>query len=304
MFRKALTLLELIIVLAMVIFVLAAIYLAYIGLLKGFRKETGTVSSQIESIANLDVLRMDLQEAGFGIGSDCSCNCTGYVCNGDCLPVDYDLIKKGLVIRSTYNITNKKTRGWGIVDCRSGYRFLTGELPSTSVSLLFLDLATRKIEGNGTVGTCPSTGIYLVFPYDSSVTSGCINQFCNKIEYYLAPSTTAPSRCANGTLALMRRVGGQAVPILYCVADFKVRFKWSGALIDPSSLSSISYNDEKSNLQLVNVYLLVQDGERDPNFTFTGNTTIDGVNLSLSSVPDYKHYRWKLVKISVKPMNL
>ncbi len=304
MLRKALSLVELLVVLGMIVFVLSAVYVVYVKLFTGFRRESAIVTSQIETITNLDILRMDLQEAGFGIGSNCKCNCTDYVCNNDCLPIDFDKRKNALVVRSTYNLTNKKTRGWGIVDCTSNYTLLTGNLPS-GASLVFLALETREIMGNGTIGTCPSSGIFLVFPYDSSVASGCINQFCNKIEYYLSTSSTAPARCATGTLTLMRKVGRRAVPVFYCIADFKVRFRWNGALVDPSTLSNISYEQEKNNLQQVNVYLLVQEGKRDSNLVFIKNKiSVDGVDLDLSDVPDYQHYRWKVIKISVKPMNL
>jgi type IV pilus assembly protein PilW len=182
---------------------------------------------------------------------------------------------------------------------------LTGDLPS-GASLLFLTLGTKEIKGNGTIGTCPSSGMFLVFPYDSSVGNGCENQFCNLIEYYLYSSSSAPFHCADGTFTLGRKVGnGNPTPILYCVADFKVRFKWNGSLVDPSTLSNISYIDEKNNLRQVNVYLLVQEGKRDPEYKFSRNkVSVDGVDLNLSNVTDYQHYRWKVVKISVRPMNL
>ncbi|WP_456456108.1 hypothetical protein [Thermovibrio sp.] len=304
--KRGITLVEVIIATFISLLILAAIYIFYTSIYKNFRREESISASQTESILNTDIIRYEIQEAGYGIGSNCSCNCTGFICDGSCLPIDFDKVKKGLVIRSTYNLTNEKTQGWALVDCSSGsFDIKAGSLPSGTLGFVILNASTRKIvEGFASSKTCPSAGIFLLFPYDPNISGSCSNQYCNLIEYYLGNSSTAPSYCAPGTKTLFRKVGKKAYPILYCVADFQVRFNWAGSLVNPESLSKVSFSNEVNKLQGVNVYILVQEGKRDNNFYFSENTTIDGVDLSLSGVKDYVHYRWKIIKISQEPMNL
>ncbi len=304
--RKGISLVEAVITVFISFIILSAIYVVYTFVYKNFRREESISTSQIESILNTDIIRYELQEAGYGIGSNCSCNCTNFICNGDCLPVDFDKVKKGLAIRSTYSLTNEKTHGWALVDCSSGtFDTKAGSLPTGTLGFVVLDASTRKIvDGFANSKTCPSTGIFLIYPYDPTTSGSCSNQYCNLIEYYLGKSSTAPSYCAPGTKTLFRKIGKKSYPILYCVADFQVRFNWNGSLVNPESLSKVSFNEEVNNLQGVNVYILVQEGRRDNDFYFSENTTIDNVNLSLKNVKDYIHYRWKIIKISQKPMNL
>jgi len=52
--------------------------------------------------------------------------------------------------------------------------------------------------------------------------------------------------------------------------------------------------------------ILVQEGKLDRSYTFTGDVSIDNVDFSetLHRFPDWQHYRWKVIKISVKPTNI
>ena len=97
-------------------------------------------------------------------------------------------------------------------------------------------------------------------------------------------------------------------PMIDCVADFKVRYDWGNSTnVDPLSAPTIlSANSTlvRENLKLVHIYLLIREGKKDPNYVFTGSTTVDGVTLSLPSTPDAVHYHWRVVKLTVQPMNL
>ena len=110
--RKGLTLLELLLVVALSAIVLAGIYYIYSYLVKGYLKESRRATIQIESAVGLEVLRQDVEHAGYGIAVD-----------EPTLPIKVEKGPDGgirLRIVSTYNLTNKETRGWSIVRCIAG----------------------------------------------------------------------------------------------------------------------------------------------------------------------------------------
>ncbi len=316
MMRRAISLVELMVVVAITLVVLAAIYFAYLNLFKGFKTQSVSISSQIERNINLEIVRQDVEHAGFGIARD----------NPDRtedLPVEYDAAHGRLILRSTYNVTNSKTQGWAMISCGTDGNIasvIVDELPDTYDCVVYLDLQGSFVAPGGAcnieVGNpCPPGAagkVLLAFPYDSHVSSGCKNQYCTAIGYRLAASSVQPHHCAPGTKVFVRELldsdgnplgGGARNFIVFCVADFKVRYKWNGALIDPSTINP-TLEQLTENLEEVRFYLLVQNSGKDTSFSFSGNLEVDGVELSYSSVRDGEHYRWKVVKLVTKPMNL
>ncbi|RKQ64013.1 type IV pilus assembly protein PilW [Thermovibrio guaymasensis] len=316
--RKAFTLIELLIVLVITLLLLSAIYLGYISLFKNFLKQTTISTVQIESSVGLEVLRQDVEHAGYGIGL-----------NESTLPIRTEVDSSGsyhLKIHSTYNTSNDQTRGWALVNC-TGIGMPPDQLapdsssePFPSNKAVFMDLTGDVVNGY-TNFACPDAGYYLAYPVPKiRLRSGekfvCTNQACVEIEYYLYNTSSKNPLCPD-LPSLGRKVSwkvrngrtvGHLYPILDCVADFKVRYDWGNrAYVDPVTDSAIvgaSSADERENLKVVHIYLLIREGKYDPNYTFTGNTSIDGVNLNLPSSPDSLHYRWKVIKLSIEPMNL
>ena len=294
--KQGFTLVELLVTIVITLILLTAIYAAYLKLLKGFKLESASSKKQTEIFTGTELLRLDLEHAGFGI----STNETSPV-------IEWNSANKTLVIRSTLNNTNKKTIGWALVDCSNGTPYiLTGNIDN-SAEVVFLD-SNKNFISTGNLTSCPANKILLAFPYDKNVSNGCSVQYCNKIEYKLSQNQNL-SQCNPNTKNLLRAVGNSSgTPILTCVADFKVTFDYdsngdgkisAGERNQTFSSFSCLFNDCKK-LGGINVYLLVQEGRKDVNYRFTGSTTIDGISLSLPS--GYEHYRWKVIKISVKPM--
>ena len=161
-----------------------------------------------------------------------------------------------------------------------------------STKVVWLDAKNdNKWVSNGTAGagTCPvNNAILLGFPYDDNVTNGCSTQFCNVITYTMSNSQDIPT-CNPNTRKLLRKVGNSnGNPILNCVADFDAKIKFDNST-NPKPI-------------LVNVYIVVQVGQKDRNYKFDNSSlSKDGINFSLPS--DYQHYRWKVIKLSVKPMS-
>jgi type IV pilus assembly protein PilW len=344
MMRKGITLLELLIALALSLVVLAAVYSAYITLFKSYKKESTAVTTQIESTIGLEILRQDLEHAGYGISKD-----------ETKLPLEVFYLPKTppncqspsvhLVIRSTYKTSDDDTQGWAVLSCKAG------DVPHCLISYNFPYCPNEKakteavlLKPNGSIFSgrfvvddsgdkCPEDAdTLLAFPIsgsgewercDGTSTPSCQNQFCNVIEYYLDEDSDAQSSYCKGTYVLKRRVDKREEPLLDCVGDFKVVYDWSGTgKCDPTGKdpdlpacpAPTGSSDLRENLKMVYVYLLLREGKEDPNFTFKFGTSfkVDGVTLNLPKDLDYYtkeghnplHFRWRVVKIAVKPMNL
>jgi len=259
----------------------------------------------------LEILRLDIEHAGYGIAYKLS--------NGSEGPFPIEWHDGTLLIRSVYNVSNEKTNTWGIYDC-SNRRFIVKEGDSDSSRFVALEPISdyTKFFKNGKLNEiCNGTSKkFLVFSYDPDSIKSCGGQPCTEISYFLDTSDRIPSYCIIKKVLERKVNGGPPDPLIYCVADFKVRFDWDSngnGIIDPGeenmekiipSGNSTSVYDERKKLKLVRIYLLIQEGKYDPNYNFSGNTTIEGVSLSLPNTQKARHCRWKVIKLVVKPMNL
>lgn len=182
-----------------------------------------------------------------------------------------------------------------------------------------IDNTTGEIAGLNQTCIYPSSGkkYYLGFPIDTSITDACNISYCNKIEYNLSLS---PSEfCNKDTKNLKRTVGdSNGEPIIECVADWKVTVDLDtdgDGKVDTYDTTFPMTNDNiRKQLKLINVYILVQIGKKKPDFSFNKTkpcgtyTCIDdpvvdrGIYLVLPN--NYQNYKWKVIKLSVKPMNL
>lgn len=65
--KKGFTLIELLVTVAIMLIVLSAVYMTYISVLKGYKKEAGIGSKTIEEQIGLELIRKDILLAGIGI---------------------------------------------------------------------------------------------------------------------------------------------------------------------------------------------------------------------------------------------
>ena len=297
--RKGLTVAELLIAVLITIILLTVIYSSYFKLVKSTTQESSSIKTQLETLTGIELLRLDLEHAGYGIARDEPSNI-----------IEWDNSTKSLIIRSVLNNTNKVTQSWALVDCSSGIPLIAASGGNLSPSTHVVYLTTnRTFVANGTLSSCPTNDILMAFPY-SPGTSGCSKQFCYKITYKVS-SDQPLQTCNPYTHNLLRAVGtSNGYPVIDCIADFVTTFDYdsNGDGILSSSernqlLSTFSCNStDCSRLKQINIYLLVQEGREDPEFFFNGNTTIDNITLQLP--PDYVHYRWEIIKLTVVPMEL
>jgi prepilin-type N-terminal cleavage/methylation domain-containing protein len=161
----------------------------------------------------------------------------------------------------------------------------------------------------------------------------------NRADYFIrkydsSGNNIAPSRCAPNTGVLEKAVVKQSdgsftyLPLLECVADMQViyaldqdndgRFDPNGGADTYSDdLTGLIASDIRDDVKQVRVYILAHEGQKDTTFTYPSSTVILGEDVSPTGTlgnafdlaaaigdPEYKHYRWKLYTIVVRPNNL
>lgn len=160
----------------------------------------------------------------------------------------------------------------------------------------------------------------------------------NRVDYYLTQlndddTSNFPSRCFPGSYILYRACikhsggGRNPKPLIDCVRDFQVAFgldtdgdhavnTWVADL-------NLTAGEIRTQVREVRVFVLYHEGQRDDNFWFSGTLNLGDAQIAndagfqtLSSAPlngalstytptgDAVHYRWKVDKLSIKPMNL
>ena len=179
------------------------------------------------------------------------------------------------------------------------------------------------------------------------VGTGTLRMPFNRADYFVATPPSAAqmsASCAPGTGVLYRAEVSQVdgslnySPLLDCVASMQVVFGWSlysnsgvvdtwsnadgtvstgsssaatiAALLPAANSSQANAPSIRNNLKVVKVYLLAQNGPRDPSYTSPSPILVgDPDNTSLTYSYDIagaglQHYRWKLYTLSVTPKNL
>jgi type IV pilus assembly protein PilW len=311
------TLIELLVTMVILSIVLSAVYMTFTSTLTDYKKETKKSETDMEKGIGANLIRLDLEHIGVGLSKQLA----NY-------PIEWDNSTKTFIIRSIVNSTRISTLAWALYRCDSSTNariLLSGDNLSINDKVVFLDTSTDELEhiATTTIETnCPtgSNGkVLIAYRYglssETAPTNGCSTQFCNKITYIL--STTQPlNSCNPNTKNLIRRIGTATTggePVLSCVADFKLRFFWGNSSslqdmnISSSSITGATEKDKvntiRDNLKRVNFYALVQKGQKDMKFNYPNNTiSMDGITFNLPT--GYEHYRWKILKFSVKPMGL
>lgn len=302
--NKGVTLIELLVVLAILSVVLTAVYDAYLTVLNSYKQETTTSIANIDKLIGLEILRRDIQNAGFGIPANTS-------------PLEYDETNNTLIVRSTISSRNDYTKCYGYID-PNGVRLFTldsseisvSDCNDTSICYLALDLDYNQIDN------CYSLGSPIPSPDNISLLFAVNSTDYDTIYELASYGSNRPTRCYEETKALKRKdpSTGNPEPILDCVKEFKVAFgrdsdnsnnnpidTWSTSL--PSNSSGV-----RQQVKQIIIFIVYHEGAKDPKFNYSGGTinfnTPGGSIGQFNPTGDELHYRWKLIKLSVKPMNL
>ncbi len=146
----------------------------------------------------------------------------------------------------------------------------------------------------------------------------------NRADYYIDNTPLlVPQRCAPNTGVLVKRVVSHAagveymtpLPLLDCVADLQIEYGldtdgdgvadgWS------SDISTTPAADIRAQLVEVHLNILVQQGQRDDNYSAPSDNITVGLQGAGRSFPlnvyvnGFSKFRWKVYAIVVKPRNL
>jgi len=175
-----------------------------------------------------------------------------------------------------------------------------------------------------------------VEPYSANIVYGIADGIpvrpFNRADYYI-DTTAVPQRCAPNTGVLVKAVVAHNVsgstptllPLLDCVADMQVEYgldnNADGAVEawTPDISAGMTAADIRARLAEVRVHILAQEGQRDDAYAYpydnvsVGNENTAGRIFNFSSwgftssgnvINNFKHYRWKVYNIVVKPQNL
>jgi len=364
--NHGITLIELMITMAISIIVLMALFESFLLVLKSYKQQTKIAEANIEKLAGLEILRKDIEMAGFGLPWDLNGNTyneaasdSSYTPNPASAifndapsnpPRAFAFSNNGntnannsdvLVIKSSIaKIGNSVARKWGY----AYYDALSSKWKIKSLAIedfqsgdYYIALTSdtnRRLQGYfnslfpSLVGA--SGDVYLTFGINTSTP----RMPFNRVDYYLRQPSIPPKRCSPNSYELYRAEINQGdgkrseQPILDCVKDFQVAFgldvngdrvvdTWRDDLNLTDSNGNGTIADEiRKQVKAVKVFILIQEGQRDKKLNYSktinlgddldGNGSIDSSEILSTFTPsgDDVHYRWKLLQMTVNPINL
>ena len=309
--NKGLTLIELLITVFITGIAMAAVYTTYINLYSGYKKETKITETQLETLISTEILRTDLQTAGFGI-ADNETDSGG----ADIYPYVWDNVAGTFTIYTTYERSDPKTHGWALLACEDNSTSHTCEMREdyrnvdNYTGLKVISAATNNELDNVTMGSPGSDDLYaLGFPYDSSAA-----EKFKTIQYRLDTdcdgdgNADVGERCDAGVQALCRN--GSVV--VDCVSNISSYFGYEsgGSIVYTDNIAASDIMDTKR----IVLYLLVQEGQIDndynfglDNVTFTRDFSISGSNTETMQLigSSSKHkYRWRVHTVEARTVNI
>jgi prepilin-type N-terminal cleavage/methylation domain-containing protein len=384
--EQGFTLVELMITMVMFVFVIAAASQIFTGLLTQFKQQSKVAETNIEGIVGLDILRRDLESAGYGLPWAIPATAQYYevptggalaykAYNGcptaePCSEVPKAVTEGGgagwngsdeLAIRGSNVARIAAAQAWTTLRTGDAKRDnLSGETLAGTDAVIVISPGSNSANSrtlvvssadntdwdttyNATANFAPgdAADIRVIYGVDSG--NGNLRMPFNRADYYVTRDVNddgtidVPLRCAPNTGVLVKsvltHVGRPAsattpakaagerwdfLPLLDCVADMQIVFSLdtdANGEIDSQTYTVAGLTAEQLRDQLkdIRVYILAQEGQRDPNFTYATNPVTVGEfdagrNFDFTTVANpitnWQNYRWKLYTIVVKPNNL
>ncbi len=260
--ERGFSLIELIVVVLIFGFVLTATSDMFVGLLRGYKQQSKIAQTNIEGIIGLEMLRRDIDNAGYGLPwqisgityqeatgadpayNDASSNPPRAILNGDggLNAPDYLVIKAVNVARndtctkwtSLISAGTVTTTQWTPstenLDSTDHVIVVSPGTPTTNSRNLIGFSSTLLFSGVSAYASTDETRI--VYGVDPNTN---LRMPFNRADYYVSTSPgIIPGRCAPGTGVLVKAVVNQSngefsatntFPLLDCVADMQVSFK-------------------------------------------------------------------------------
>lgn len=363
--------LEFLISLAILIVVIGIPFKIFVHEVKQTVKEVGISKKTLENIPVLEIIRKDIETAGFGLPWNLNSMIYSEATSSGATLYSFDptlfndspgnvpraIVGKRdssgkqfsyLVLKGSVLGLNKASKHWTYINKDNALNIWPSSSPSNynnikrGDNVILMNANNRALVGGSLYFTIskdadksdtnPSDyglpwlqrSVYVIYGINNSLTgSNSLRAPFNRIDYRLYSQVNSPSDCAYGTYtlarAVMRQSDGSVVnyPLLHCVADFQVYFELDtngDGVIDncTQDLTSFSAKQIRKELKEVRVFLLVQNGIKDMNYSFPYSTVSVGDNSSIcgaqsfdmTRIHDYMHYRWKVLSVVAVPKNL
>lgn len=178
-----------------------------------------------------------------------------------------------------------------------------------------------------------TSDIYVAYGVNSQADHsdpGALRAPYNRVDYYIKRPSDIPARCAPGTGVLYKanlnhNSSGDVTtyPLLECVADMQVIYSYNTT--PDVAGSGVNYHDNdayhstlsaqtiRDQLREIRVYILAQEGQKDPSYTYPTSTVQVGYApygraydlTALDGIGNgWKNYRWKIYTMVVSPKNI
>jgi len=259
--ERGFTIVELLMVMLIMGFVLTAVSEMFVGLLQGYKQQSKIAETNIEGIVGLEMLRRDIESAGYGLPWNMSGASYSEATDSSAIPYNDSVsnpprpILSGLDANGRAYLVIKAMNVGGNSTCMKWTHLLSSG--ATTLWTTTNPASDNLTSSDNVVVISPGTPVTnsraLVV---SSVTGTSFTQFgnlsgfsspnetrlvygvsptgirmpFNRADYYVSTSNT-PGRCASGTGVLYKAIVSQGdgsfppnniVPLLDCVADMQV----------------------------------------------------------------------------------
>ena len=167
----------------------------------------------------------------------------------------------------------------------------TMELKDTSVhNIRSIDSGSITVDQpTGFIAPAKYVLIFSLGGISSTTFSGYLSTFTG----YKLGSSNNVERCAPNTYPLVR-VYGSSMPVMDCVLDFQAQYGYPGS----SGVTWQNTITAGNNPQLIRIYIVAQQGKRDPGYTYP-STTITTANNTVNLNSNQLHYHWRTIKLDI-----
>lgn len=351
---RGFSLIELIVVMALFALIMGALYSSFDAQVRlGITKEFREAESEVELGISRHIIERDISMAGYGIPEPDG--------PGTLSVTATEGAPDTLTLRGTgIGRDNRASQTWSYVNADATFSYAQWQDGRENLQpgsrVIIMNPATKQLVTEGAYWLFqyngPSAAPAGVDPASNSVSgqqltsskfgdlvygigSAGITQQYHAVRYYLGGAP--PSNCAPNTFNLLRAESssndqpGPGPPLLNCVADFQVALGLDTIdddntvinLWDNGGVTAAGYEPRDFNRRLVQVraYILVQEGARDPRYTYSNpdpayaskpdTIRVGELGLTGGAVgADYQlsalqsRYKWRVLSVVVTPRNI
>jgi len=318
------SLLELLIVIAMLGLILAVIFSEYIRVLQQAAVTRKMVKTEMDVVNVIWPLFKEIESAGFGTpaksstGSSSSCTKANSL-----LPFSYDAANNRIFIHSTAAGEQSDAGSWSTIGNNCVVTGITaGQFVVVINPAGMAQLAWTNTVASGSdvvlAGCDPLWVDMIAYWSPSDGALECVEAFYQMRPYGTRLGTCAPSGAGTDEQVgrLMRSIAynngdDNSQPMIECVRDFSFRFacinRSNGSLTwvtDPSGCTSTA-----GDLRMVKIGLIVQESPRDASYTSPATISLftdlgAGMQKTVNILPTQRNYRWRPIERTIVLRNL